>query len=320
MMVYYVYIGALPLEILYIQISKRRYLMNINRQGIGTLITNMKLISKRRRDMKRLVVVMMAIMALICLMVGQGFGADKLIVTDTATSLPGFKVTDTAQVQVGDQITDARSPRAFNVVAGTGGLRLWRVDNTFPPFVELINSTATNPDTIVSYWDFYAGFQYGGPYMFFIRDRTNGANVNRLTIGSNGYIGFGTGTSSPANPLQFGPQANNAYIDASGVYHSTSSRAYKDDINALSAEKAVEALKELTPVTYHYKNTPDQKHVGFIAEDVPELVAMKDRKTLSTMDIVAVLTKVVQEQNKTIAALSAKIDRIEKVSRERKDF
>ena len=35
---------------------------------------------------------------------------------------------------------------------------------------------------------------------------------------------------------------------------------------------------------------------GFIAEEVPELISTKDRKGLSSMDIVAVLTKVVQEQ------------------------
>jgi hypothetical protein len=40
--------------------------------------------------------------------------------------------------------------------------------------------------------------------------------------------------------------------------------------------------------------------VGFIAEDVPELVAQNDRKSLSTLDIVGVLTKVVQEQQKSI--------------------
>ncbi len=39
--------------------------------------------------------------------------------------------------------------------------------------------------------------------------------------------------------------------------------------------------------------------MGFIAEDVPDLIATKDRKGLSPMDIVAVLTKVVQEQQKT---------------------
>jgi hypothetical protein len=41
-------------------------------------------------------------------------------------------------------------------------------------------------------------------------------------------------------------------------------------------------------------------HVGFIAEDVPELVATSDWKGLESMDIVAVLTKVVQEQQKAM--------------------
>ena len=51
--------------------------------------------------------------------------------------------------------------------------------------------------------------------------------------------------------------------------------------------------------------------MGFIAEDVPDLVATKDRKALSPMDIVAVLTRVVKEQQKTIAALAAKIEALE---------
>jgi hypothetical protein len=55
----------------------------------------------------------------------------------------------------------------------------------------------------------------------------------------------------------------------------------------------------------------DEKHVGFIAEDVPELVAMKDRKSLSPMDIVAVLTKVVQELKTENAGLKAKNDSLE---------
>lgn len=42
-----------------------------------------------------------------------------------------------------------------------------------------------------------------------------------------------------------------------------------------------------------------EKHVGLISEEVPDLIEPKDRKGLSPMDIVAVLTKVVQEQQKT---------------------
>ena len=54
----------------------------------------------------------------------------------------------------------------------------------------------------------------------------------------------------------------------------------------------------MNPVKYNYKADKAEKYVGFIAEEVPELVAMNDRKSLSPMDIVAVLTKVVQEQQK----------------------
>jgi hypothetical protein len=46
-------------------------------------------------------------------------------------------------------------------------------------------------------------------------------------------------------------------------------------------------------------NKTDQ-HVGFIAEDVPDLVATPDRKGMSAMDVTAVLTKVVQEQQNLI--------------------
>ena len=49
-------------------------------------------------------------------------------------------------------------------------------------------------------------------------------------------------------------------------------------------------------MAFTYKTGAGEQHIGFIAEDVPDLVATKDRKGLSPMDIVAVLTKVVKEQ------------------------
>ena len=48
---------------------------------------------------------------------------------------------------------------------------------------------------------------------------------------------------------------------------------------------------------------PGEMTVGFIAEDVPDLVATASRKTLSGLDIVAVLTRVVQQQQDVIAGL-----------------
>ena len=84
-------------------------------------------------------------------------------------------------------------------------------------------------------------------------------------------------------------------VYASGGFSQGSSRTLKDNIHELTSDKAMDTIKNLVPVTYNYRND-NQGHVGFIAEDVPALVASNDRKSLSPMDIVAVLTKVVQRE------------------------
>ena len=59
-------------------------------------------------------------------------------------------------------------------------------------------------------------------------------------------------------------------------------------------------LTALSPVRYVYKNSRDEEYMGFIDEDVPDIVASNDRKSLSPMDIVAVLTAVVKNQQMSI--------------------
>jgi hypothetical protein len=51
----------------------------------------------------------------------------------------------------------------------------------------------------------------------------------------------------------------------------------------------------------------DELHLGFIPEDVPELVASSDRKGMSPMDVVAVLTRVVKEQQEINRELMEKL-------------
>jgi hypothetical protein len=93
--------------------------------------------------------------------------------------------------------------------------------------------------------------------------------------------------------------ATGAY-EAGGAWVDGSSRELKDEITPLSSDAAAQALAALAPVTFKYKTDRAWQHVGFIAEDVPQLVAAPDRKGLAPMDIVAVLTKVVQEQKATL--------------------
>ncbi len=135
---------------------------------------------------------------------------------------------------------------------------------------------------------------------------TTPAGTARITIKGNGYVGIGT--QKPKYPLQM---AAGAYTDGKS-WIDVSSREYKEDIEELSAGEAWEAMQELNPVKYTYKADRIERRVGFISEEVPELVAMKDRRGLSAMEIVAVLTKVVQEQQKTISVLSEKLKELEK--------
>jgi hypothetical protein len=103
----------------------------------------------------------------------------------------------------------------------------------------------------------------------------------------------------------------NRNVYANGILL-TSSRELKENIAVLSGKEAVEVLKKLNPVKFNFKADSDKnRHIGFIAEDVPELVATSDRKTLNPMDIVAVLTQALKEQQNTISALVEKVKLLE---------
>ncbi|NJP11453.1 MAG: tail fiber domain-containing protein [Leptolyngbyaceae cyanobacterium RU_5_1] len=91
-----------------------------------------------------------------------------------------------------------------------------------------------------------------------------------------------------------------------------SSRTYKNNIVDLSTEEANQALQGLNPVKFNYRTDAEEElHLGFIAEDVPTLVASPDRQSIGPMDVIAVLTKVVQEQQAAIAALTEKVSALE---------
>ena len=159
--------------------------------------------------------------------------------------------------------------------------------------------------------------------------RTDGA-TNYINA-TDSYANFGSVTNHPVRLVVNSAwrmrletdnsitMANGATLTAGGTWTNASSRSLKENIQILSTNEAVEALNELNPVKYNYKADKSEKHVGFIAEDVPTLVATKDRKGLSPMDITAVLTKVMQElkkeneeQKKIISELQERITRLEK--------
>jgi len=149
---------------------------------------------------------------------------------------------------------------------------------------------------------------------FYVRDVNHEQNpfiikasapYNSLVIDATGRIGLGV-----AAPLYQIHHSSGARLDA-GNWINASSRAVKQDIHQLDAGAAIEAVKAMQPVTFAYKENPGETNVGFIAEDVPDLVATTDRKGLSSMDVVAVLTKVVQEQQRTIEEMQTRLQQLE---------
>ena len=119
----------------------------------------------------------------------------------------------------------------------------------------------------------------------------------------------GINNSAPGSMFVVG--TGGAYCNGT-TWVNGSSREYKENIEALTSAEALQTFAKLEPVKFNYKQDKEDPCLGFIAEDVPELVATKDRKGLSPMDMVAVLTKVVQEQQKTLIELQEQIAKMKK--------
>ncbi len=132
----------------------------------------------------------------------------------------------------------------------------------------------------------------------------NGSASSSFFAGNVQFGQFQVGGPQPVYPIQTGA---GAFVTTGGVWTNASSRALKKDIRPLPADEAMETLAALAPVTFKYK-IDDEAHVGFIAEDVPDLVATNGRKGLSAMDIVAVLAKVVQQQQAQLADQRKELD------------
>ena len=103
--------------------------------------------------------------------------------------------------------------------------------------------------------------------------RDNSANEVRMTLDENGNVGIGT--YSPVHPLEM---ASGAHVTAGGVWTNASSRSLKENISALTTKEAFDALSVLNPVKYNYLSEKSENYVGFIAEDVPDVVANERQK------------------------------------------
>jgi hypothetical protein len=277
---------------------------------------------------------------------GENFGFDTIRLKENNlrikfedTSFTGSFPTNDWQITINDSTNGGASyfsvedvtngTRPFTIEAGAPSHSLYVEDygrvglGTSTPAVELHIKDSDTPTVrleqdssggwVAQTWDLA-----GNESNFFIRDATNGSKLpfriqpstpsSTLCLKSDGKVGVGTW--SPTATLHV---EGDAYIKT--ALEIGSSRELKENINELSLNEAVDALKELKPVKFHYKAKPDE-NLGFISEDVPDLVATKSRKSINTMDIVAVLTRVVQEQQGIIKKQQEDISRLYRIVKE----
>jgi Family of unknown function (DUF6519)/Chaperone of endosialidase len=93
-------------------------------------------------------------------------------------------------------------------------------------------------------------------------------------------------------------------LEMKGILVTTSSKLFKDNITNLSSQEVRQILQGLNPVKFTYKADQSQTlQLGFIAEEVPDVIASSDRKAISPLNIIAALTKVVKDHQSTITTL-----------------
>jgi Chaperone of endosialidase len=285
---------------------------------VGGFVPKINLIIERRKKMKKILVVLLAIIAISGFMAVSAFSEDKLVVKDSTGTNTVFAVQDGTSVPNRILVVSGGVPIMQN--AGTAGFDFKNTGSTFGASISVGTAgnpnlygnwlAATNAKDDVTKVTWGLRLDIGGDRFRVVRVPVGGGSSDVFDVNGNGSLSSVTG----------------ATLTVGGVWTDNSSRNHKENISALSTEEAINTLAGLNPVKYNYKVDKDERHVGFIAEDVPELVATKDRKTLSALDIVAVLTKVVQEQKETvekqqktlaeqqetIARISEKLERLER--------
>lgn len=202
------------------------------------------------------------------------------------TGTPGALLHVQKFAQVGTAEVLARFSVADDPV---GRLTINNNSSTNGIFHPRIQGLATSQATPLSLEGIIANDVGGNPAISFNVARSAGGGVAVrpiIAFRNNGTIRASIAANGDMTATSFNP---------------SSSRAIKDNIIDLDSSKASDALRQLTPVEYIYKDdTSGEKRVGFIAEDVPEIVSTSDRKSVPIMDVVALLTRVVKDQQQTV--------------------
>ncbi|MBW4528026.1 MAG: tail fiber domain-containing protein [Phormidium tanganyikae FI6-MK23] len=210
---------------------------------------------------------------------------------DISDIQPG-KIRSTSALQVGDTITiDNQFPRLITRAEGSSF-------SIMPPLDPVPSATTLQHQPAIATF-------------------TDSSGNDQLVITADGLTVMGginaeepTEFSTPLTETKLYVNGRVFGKDIRGDLQQLSSRKLKEDIADLSSQEAGQLLESLNPVKFVY--TADQNknvRIGFISEDVPDLVSSEDQKAINPLDVVAILTKAIQDQRQTTLVLSHLVDR-----------
>jgi hypothetical protein len=135
-------------------------------------------------------------------------------------------------------------------------------------------------------------------------------DVTADDVFANGSIRV-TGTSTVGQDAEVGHNLtvhNDLVVEGDlrvdGTISNPSSRDLKENIVDFTAQEALQALDGLAPRYFNWKGEEEKtRRLGFVAEDTPEIATTPDETAVIPMHILAILSKVVQEQQQTINSM-----------------
>jgi Chaperone of endosialidase len=172
-----------------------------------------------------------------------------------------------------------------------------------------------------------------------------GTNIITGTNNIEIEIGAAPGSSDESNTIRLGHQGTQKYTYIAGIYGTAikgadvvvsssgrlgvlpSSVRYKKDIQPLNNRSR--GLWQLRPVTFRYKQDPQERQYGLIAEEVarvyPELVVRGDKGEIESVqyhELIPLMLNEMQHQQAALAtltaqnaALMARLERLERTSK-----
>ena len=172
-------------------------------------------------------------------------------------------------------------------------------NNTITPLTAAITSLATGS---TGSGNVVSSITVSGNTITYVKGVTALTAVADAGTGTKGLINTGSQTFAGAKTFNTGVTAYS--------FSANSSRKVKKDISP-SLLSALDIIKDTEIVNFKYINdTEDIQHIGFIAEDTPEILSTPQKSKMDMVNCIGVLMKAVQEITKGMADLEKRIDEL----------